>query len=163
MLTLGNHLHSMASCGRALDADCCEATQADCWLSVPTIILCETRGLWLFWVVRGGIGLTRRLGASLSVQSLMSDWILSLEPSAAESNGPPPRHDNLADHLSSATLKLLAASVVLRRNVPPFSRVSKQWPRSCGLRSDAPSRVSFPSLATPHRSRVTAPHHSWLG
>src|SRR2546429_2664207 len=32
--------------------------------SVPTIILCEARGLWLFWVVRGGIGLTRRLGAA---------------------------------------------------------------------------------------------------
>src|SRR5580765_2919845 len=31
--------------------------------SVPTIILCEARGLWLFWVIRGGIGLTRRLGA----------------------------------------------------------------------------------------------------
>src|SRR6266704_6858962 len=27
--------------------------------------LCETRGLQLFWVIRGGIGLTRRLGAKL--------------------------------------------------------------------------------------------------
>ena len=36
-----------------------------------------------------------------------------------------------------ATLKRLAASVVPRRNVPPSSRVSKQWPRSFGLRSDA--------------------------
>jgi hypothetical protein len=33
-------------------------------LSVPTIILCEARGLWLFRVMRGGIGLTRRLGAA---------------------------------------------------------------------------------------------------
>ena len=32
---------------------------------MPTIILCEARGLWLFWVIRGGIGLTRRLGADL--------------------------------------------------------------------------------------------------
>jgi hypothetical protein len=32
---------------------------------VPTMILSETRGLQLFWVVRGGIGLKRRLGAEL--------------------------------------------------------------------------------------------------
>jgi hypothetical protein len=62
-----------------------------------------------------------------------------------------------------ATLKLLALSVVPRRNVPPSSRLSKQWPRSFGLRSDAPSQASFPSPATPHRSRVTGPPHSWLG
>jgi hypothetical protein len=37
-------------------------------------------------------------------------------------------------------LKLLAASVVRCRSVPPSSKVSKQWPRSFGLRSDAPSR-----------------------
>src|ERR1039458_6875589 len=43
-----------------------EATQAKRWLKVPTKILCETRGLQLFWVIRGGIGLTRRLGAKTS-------------------------------------------------------------------------------------------------
>ncbi|PYY10468.1 MAG: hypothetical protein DMG69_06515 [Acidobacteria bacterium] len=32
---------------------------------VPTMILWETRGLQLFWVVREGIGLKRRLGAEL--------------------------------------------------------------------------------------------------
>jgi hypothetical protein len=32
---------------------------------VPTMILCETRGLQLFWFVRGGIGLRLRLGAEL--------------------------------------------------------------------------------------------------
>src|SRR5712691_8834429 len=62
-----------------------------------------------------------------------------------------------------ATLKLLVASVVRRRNVPPSSKVSKQWPRSFVLKSDAPSRASCPSRATPHRSRVTDPPHSWLG
>src|SRR5579864_3070796 len=62
-----------------------------------------------------------------------------------------------------ATLKLLAASVVPRRNVPPFSRVSKQWPRSFGLRSDAPSRASCPWPANSDRSRATDLHHSWLG
>jgi hypothetical protein len=48
---------------------------------VPTMILCETRGLQLFWVIRGGIGLTRRRGAKLQhTGRLMSEWILSLEP-----------------------------------------------------------------------------------
>src|SRR5579859_435425 len=64
----------------------------------------------------------------------------------------PGRHPEFCE-----TLKLLAASVVQRRKVPPSSKVSKQWPRSFGLRSDAPSRASFPLLATPHRSRVTDP------
>src|SRR5271157_449107 len=94
----------------------------------------------------------------------MSAWILSLEPEHRQNRmghhrgvkpGRPPEF--------CATLKLLVASVVRRRNVPPSSKVSKQWPRSFGLTSDAPSPASFPSPATPHRSRVTDPHHSWLG
>jgi hypothetical protein len=45
------------------------------------MILCETRGLQLFWVIRGGIGLTRRRGAKLQhTERLMSVSILSLEP-----------------------------------------------------------------------------------
>ena len=32
------------------------------WFQVPTIVLSEARGLVLFLVVRGGIGLTQRLG-----------------------------------------------------------------------------------------------------
>ena len=39
------------------------------WLKVPTTILYETRGLQLSSVIRGGIGLTRRLGAELSTRS----------------------------------------------------------------------------------------------
>src|ERR1035438_5132903 len=51
-----------------------EAMQAKRWLKVPTKILCETRGLQLFWVIRGGIGLTRRLGAKLQhTERLMSE------------------------------------------------------------------------------------------
>src|SRR5919198_2072034 len=61
-----------------------------------------------------------------------------------------------------ATLKLLVASVVGRRNVPPSSRVSKQWRRSFGLRSDAPSRASSPWPAKLDRSRAMDPAHSWL-
>src|ERR1700739_581633 len=36
---------------------------------VPTIILWGAQGLWLFWVIRGGIGLTRRLGADSSTRN----------------------------------------------------------------------------------------------
>src|ERR1700693_18453 len=111
-----------------------------CWLSVPTIILCEARGLWLFWVVRGGIGLTRRLGAECSTRRLMSEWILSLEPEHRRTDWPPTRYEDLGEQLEfCATLKLLASSVVRRRNVPPFSKVSKQWPRSSVLALDVPS------------------------
>ena len=46
-----------------------EASQAEVLAKVPTMILSETRGLLLFWVVRGGIGLKWRLGAEISTQS----------------------------------------------------------------------------------------------
>ena len=47
----------------------------------------EARGLWLFWVIPGGIGLTRRLGADVSTRCLMSAWILSLEPERRRTDG----------------------------------------------------------------------------
>ena len=145
-----------------LDTIRCEAVQAKRWLKVPTIILCEARGLWLFWVIRGGIGLTRRLGAASAPERLMSEWILSLEPERRRTIGHRGMNPGRPPELC-ATLKLLAASVVLRRNVPPFSKVSKQWPRSFGLTSDAPSRASSLSPARSRRSRATDPPHSWLG
>ena len=55
---------------------------------VPTMILCETRGLQLFVVIREGIGLTRRLGAELQhTERLMSESILSPEPEHQEPIG----------------------------------------------------------------------------
>ena len=47
----------------ALDAVGYEATQAQCWLKCQPSSY-EARGLWLFGVIRGGIGSTRRLGAA---------------------------------------------------------------------------------------------------
>ena len=79
----------------------CEATQAHGLALVPTIILCEARGLWLFWVIRGGIGLTRRLGAQCSTRRLMSVWILSLEPERRRTDWPSTRYENLGEQLSS--------------------------------------------------------------
>ena len=34
--------------------------------NMPTMILCETRGLWLYWVVRGGIEYAGDCGAELA-------------------------------------------------------------------------------------------------
>src|SRR5258708_38696199 len=99
-----------------------------------------------------------------STRRLMSEWILSLEPERRRIDWPPTRYEDLGEQLEfCATLKLLAASVVRRRNVPPFSKVSRQWPRSSVLTSDVPSRASSLCLVRPHRSRATAPPHSWLG
>ncbi len=65
----------------ALDAIRFRSYASEGLAKVPTTILCETRGLQLFWVIRGGIGLTRRLGAKLQhTKRLMSVSILSLEP-----------------------------------------------------------------------------------
>ena len=49
--------------------------QAESVVGVPTMVLSETRGLQLFWVVRGGIGWPMRL-----IQAYPARWILSLEP-----------------------------------------------------------------------------------
>jgi hypothetical protein len=48
-----------------LDAIRLRSYASEALAKVPTMILCETRGLQLFWVIRGGIGLTRRRGAKL--------------------------------------------------------------------------------------------------
>jgi hypothetical protein len=73
-----------------------EATQANLLAQMPTIILCEARGLWLCWVIRGGIGSTRRLGTAWSsTRCLMSVWILSLEPERRRTERSPPRHESL--------------------------------------------------------------------
>ena len=45
---------------------------------MSTMVLSETRGLWLFWVIREGIGLTRRLGATGT--RLQAIGMLTLEP-----------------------------------------------------------------------------------
>jgi hypothetical protein len=44
-----------------------------CGCTVSTMVLSEARGLVLFRVVRGGIGLTQRLGATGTVSST-GDW-----------------------------------------------------------------------------------------
>jgi hypothetical protein len=58
------------------------------------MILSEARGLQLFSVVRGGIGLTRRLGAGL--QHTVPDRVFGYSPSnrsIARTDWLPPRHE----------------------------------------------------------------------
>jgi len=45
---------------------------------MSTKVLSETRGLWLSWVIRRGIGLTRRLSATGT--RLQAIGMLTLEP-----------------------------------------------------------------------------------
>ena len=56
-----------------------EATQAERWL-MPTMILCEVWRPQLFSVIRGGIGLTRRLGAGLQHTEGLNERMDTGEP-----------------------------------------------------------------------------------
>src|SRR5260370_41584082 len=78
---------------------------------MPTMVLSETRGLWLCWVVRGGIRWPMRLSAK--AQSLTRPRILTLDPSTQG-----PGTDAVCERSAvSWALKLLVISVVPDRNV----------------------------------------------
>jgi hypothetical protein len=93
--------------------------------SEPTMVLCETRGLQLFWVMRGGIRCIWRLSAER----------LHAGPSSLMDTLPRPRasQEPISCHRVSKpgpawfleTLKLLAISDVLRRNFLLSSKVSR--------------------------------------
>ena len=67
------------------------------------MILCEARGLQLFSVIRGGIGLTRRLGAGLPHTECLNECLDTL-PRTGASQEPIGHHrgmKTLGDHLGS--------------------------------------------------------------
>ena len=67
------------------------------------MILCEARGLQLFSVIRGGIGLTRRLGAGLQHTECLNECLDTL-PRTGASQEPIGYHrgmKTLGDHLGS--------------------------------------------------------------
>ena len=77
-----------------LDTIRCEAVQAKRWLKVPTIILWEARGLWLFWVIRGGIGWKLRLvGAKCLAHDVPTNLLDTLPRTRASQNDWSPRHE----------------------------------------------------------------------
>src|ERR1017187_5796341 len=72
-----------------------EATQAKRWLKVPTKILCETRGLQLFWVIRGGHRIDPETRCQTTAHRAPNERIDTLPRTRAshEPIGPPPRHE----------------------------------------------------------------------
>jgi hypothetical protein len=91
---------------------------------VPTMVLSETRGLWLFRVVRGGIGSARWLGAEARRASLHR-LILSLEPERLKNRLATTRDDPEMERALCEALKLLVVSDVGRRNELLSSKRSK--------------------------------------
>src|SRR5580692_387592 len=82
--------------------------------------LSETRGLVLFRVVRGGIGISQRLGAVGSVSST-GIFILTLEPERLKNRLTTTREDHRRWKGSSPeTLKRLAISVFSASKFSPF-------------------------------------------
>ena len=82
---------------------------------VPTMVLSETRGLWLFRVVREGLGSAVRLGAR-GTPRLTYQLRLALEPECLEEPTATAREDPRDGADRSETLKLLVVSDTGRRN-----------------------------------------------
>ena len=90
---------------------------------MSTMVLSETRGLRLFWVIREGIGLTRRL--SPTGRCLQAIGMLTLEPERLQNRLATIRTRSLEmDEILHETLKRLAISVFLGRSLFLFSKVS---------------------------------------
>ena len=102
-----------------------------CGCTVSTMDLSEARGLGLFRVIRGGIGITQRLGARHRLQAIV---ILTLEPERLKNRLATTRKNHRRWKGSSPeTLKRLAILVFLRRSSLLSSTESVLWRLSCGL------------------------------
>ena len=88
------------------------------------MVLSETRGLWLFRVVREGLGSAVRLGAR-GTSRLTSQLRLALEPECLENPTATTREDPQDGADSIETLKLFVVSETGRRALPPSSRPCK--------------------------------------
>ena len=125
--------------------------QAACW-QLPTMVLSETRGLLLCWVVRGSIRCPVRL------LRLNPAWILTLEPERSVTVGP---HHHGSAFRGPCALKLLVASDARRRTLLLSSRSSARWRRSCVPASSAPSLAACLWPAAPDKTRETLPRGYW--
>jgi hypothetical protein len=111
------------------------------------MILCEARGLWLFSVIRGGIGLSRRLGAGLQHTECVNERLDTL-PRTGASQEPIAYRRGMKNLGRSpgfySMLKLLASSVVRRHDsfeLPPW------WESSFVSTLGFPSKVKCHSPA----------------
>ena len=105
------------------DADRFLKRSKPCGCTVSTMGLSEARGLVLFRVIRGGIGVTRRLGARRHRVDYRPLAYSPSNPSVSRTDGPPPEKMTGDGRGSSPeTLKRLAISVFLRRSSLPSSK-----------------------------------------
>jgi len=118
-----------------------EQARWECAERVSTMVLSQTRGLWLFSVIRGGIELTQRLSAGALVRP--TTGLDTLPRTERFENRLGQRQDNPEVGIGSHhTLKLLAVSILLDRSVLLSSKSIKRSPPFCGPRLDAPSSAS---------------------
>src|SRR5271157_4716367 len=80
-----------------------EATQAKRWLRCQPRSYVRLEAYSFFGLSEGGIGLTRRLGCQTSAHRAPNECLDTLPRTRAshEPTWPPPRHENLGDHLGS--------------------------------------------------------------
>src|SRR5271157_3567360 len=112
------------------------------------MVLSETRGLLLSWVVRGSIRCPVRL------LRLNPAWILTLEPERSVTVGP---HHHGSAFPGPCALKLLVASDARRRTLLLSSRSSARWRRSCVPASSAPSLAACLWPAAPDKNSRNTP------
>ena len=118
-----------------------EQARWECAERVSTMVLSQTRGLWLFSVIRGGIELTQRLSAGALVRPTTGLDTLPLTERFENRLGQ--RQDNPEVGIGSHhTLKLLAVSILLDRSVLLSSKSIKRSPPFCGPRLDEPWSAS---------------------
>src|SRR5215469_10260254 len=97
---------------------------------MSTMVLSETRSLWLFWAIRGGIGFTRRLSANGTC--LQAIRMLTLEPERLKNRLATTRtRSRRWTELFREMLNRLAISVFLRRSLLLIYEVYAQWLRYC--------------------------------
>ena len=117
-------ISATASLTSSDDADLVSETGKRGGCTVSTMDLSEARGLVLFRVIRGGIGLTQRLSATGTMR-LQAIGMLTLEPERLKNQLATTREDHRRWKGSSPeTLKRLAISVSKRRSFLPSSKVS---------------------------------------
>src|SRR6266576_3225638 len=95
-------------------------------------------GLVLFRVIRGGIGVTQRLGATGTVSTTGHSHTHPRTRASQEPTGHHQRRSPEMEGSSPETLKRLAILVFRRRSFLPSSTASALWLQSCALASDAP-------------------------
>ena len=124
---IGFAIFHLRSCifTRSDDADRFLKASKPCGCTVSTMGLSEARGLMLFRVIRGGIGVTRRLGARRHRADYRPLAYSPSNPSVSKTDRPPPEKITGDGRGSSPeTLKRLAISVFLRRSSLPSSKES---------------------------------------